>query len=144
MVRDEDEQERRQERERLLRVHAARGDRLSAYFEEQLDKARATPVELETISVSRRAVASPAGSAAPSGPASKPSPVAEGEGESKDESEEERLSRWKPEDLAKSRPSATPSQPDPKAENGADAGRVYVRGYYRKNGKYVAGYWRRK
>ncbi len=115
----------------------------SVYYVERLDQARAGEKELETITVAREElpkaaagtppVAQKTPEAAPKGPpkpaAAPPAPAAV--------SNEPPLD-WTPADLQKARrtpaASATPSS----------SGRVYVRGYYRKDGTYVRPHTRRR
>jgi hypothetical protein len=92
---------------------------VSVYQKGQLDAVRATPVEIKEITVAKAEVETP--------PKAMPTPSA-AETDADDE-----LSSWTPADIEKSRPAPTV---------GSGSGRVYVRGYYRKDGTYVRAHYR--
>lgn len=90
---------------------------ISVYFETELDKARATEAEVKAISVAKR----------PSNDSKAPKP---------DDSD---TRGWNSDDLSRTRQVASNA-----TSSSGDSGRVYVRGYYRKDGTYVSGHMRRK
>lgn len=99
---------------------------VSVYYVQRLDLARASRQELERISVSSKQPESP--------PAAKPartpkSPAARAVGKEPD-------TRWTRQDLQKARKTRS------SGVSSSSGGRVYVRGYYRKDGTYVRGHTR--
>ncbi len=96
---------------------------VSVYYERRLEKARASENELKAITVARDEPSKPAAKK----PAARRIASASAKGTE---------SGWTREDLRRARrPSA--STPTPSSGD-----RVYVRGYYRKDGTYVQGHWR--
>lgn len=94
---------------------------ISVYYAERLDRARASEEELSAITVGRTELET--ANSGKLGATAKTPPV-RGPGEEPD-------TAWTGEDLRKARaPSVEPGTP-------SSGGRVYVRGYYRKNGTYV-------
>ena len=110
---------------------------VSVYDEEKLGKARATPKEIEDISVEREAVVE---RTPPRQPPAQPERPAQARTASarpamaKDRADlaDDLWRGWAQSDMRESR--------QPKSSAG---GRVYVRGYYRKNGTYVRAHTRR-
>lgn len=96
---------------------------VSVYYEQRLDQARASENELNAITVARDESAK---SSAAKTPASKGSPA----------SADEPDVGWSRDDLQKAR------RPQASAGSSSSGGRVYVRGYYRKDGTYVRGHTR--
>lgn len=99
---------------------------VSVYYVERLDLARASRQELDRISVSSKQPESP--------PAAKPartrqSPAARAAATQPD-------TRWTRQDLQKARKTRSSGL------SSSSGGRVYVRGYYRKDGTYVRGHYR--
>lgn len=112
---------------------------ISIYDETKLDAARATPAEIESLTLATPATAPPTpvpSPPRPSAPTAKAPPppappaVAAITGDDSD-------SDWTPADMQRRRVRAS-------ASTGTVGGRVYVRGYYRKNGTYVTPHSRRK
>jgi hypothetical protein len=101
---------------------------ISAYSEKSLDSARASEKELEEIAVKRAAAeAPPAPRAAPRQPAAPrvdltPAPPSFA-------AEDNYFGTWSTSDLSYARAASSNSS--------SGSGRVYVRGYYRKDGTYV-------
>lgn len=111
---------------------------VSIYFLERLDLARAGKEELEGISVRRETTDVPSEPGAE--PPAKPAPTAEPANPVPPRRTELRLAeltRWSKKDMERARPPT-------KDEDQANKGRVYVRGYYRKDGTYVKGHSRRR
>lgn len=112
---------------------------ISIYREAELDKTRASDAELAEISDARSDIVKRQESKSATKEKAKTQTPASAPSTSED------LEAWKPEDIkrarvvtntTKSTPSATPAP--------ADSGRVYVRGYYRKDGTYVSPHTRKK
>jgi hypothetical protein len=133
---------------------------VSVYEERKLDAVRATPKELDAITVAKaEAPVEPKQESAPP-PAGTPSPAPVRERTSSPneprgasaEDEVDVLTRWSASDLRNARPrtSPAPARPTvPRTTGGSGVGtsgsggdRVYVRGYYRNDGTYVRGHTR--
>ncbi len=108
---------------------------VSVYDEAALDKERATDEELAEITVARTPSPAPTSKATPN-PKEHTPPTPSTEPRSDTDNPRE-LTDWKSDDLRRSRRPAASS-----ASTGG--GRVYVRGYYRKDGTYVKPYSRKK
>lgn len=104
---------------------------ISVYSTEALDAARAKPEELDQITVARAAPAKPV--AAAQAATARATVVASAiESDSQPE--------WTPDDMSRSRaPRSTAS-----ASSSSTSGRVYVRGYHRKDGTYVKPHTRKR
>lgn len=112
---------------------------ISVYSEKELKKVRATDAELQEITVARITKPAPAQKAKVSTkePDVRRSSVPADESKS---ASDEVSTDWSIDDIKRSRPPATTQSSD----SSTGGGRVYVRGYYRKNGTYVKGHYRRK
>jgi len=99
---------------------------VSVYYEHRLDQARASEKELTAITAARDVPAEPA--TADSGQAKRSSRASAGEVDWD----------WTREDLQKARP------PQASTASPSTGGRVYVRGYHRKDGTYVKAHTRRR
>jgi len=114
-------------RQQQVEDHATIKDlvaRVSA-LEDQLDRINATVPPLD-------ATTTPASAPTPK----PPRPIRQSEPESQPAIEQSP----QPDQAPQKRPVIQPSQ----TESPSSGGSVYVPGYYRKNGTYVKGYWRRK
>lgn len=104
---------------------------VSIYNEFELEKSRATPAELADLAVERQTL--PAAQVQRAAPAQQA--VADGSSWSPAELQR-RAPRYEPDPPASRQPAFTPPT--------AGSSRVYVKGYYRKNGSYVRGHYRKK
>lgn len=96
---------------------------VSVYYERRLDQARASEKELNAITVARDAPAKPSAAKAPA-PKSAAASASEPD------------TGWSRDDLQRAR------RPQASTGSSSSGGRVYVRGYYRKDGTYVQGHTR--
>lgn len=106
---------------------------VSVYDEGSLDKARASDKEVQDISVARTEEKK----SAPTKPS--PQPKASGSGGSSSSANSATPAPgWSDSDMKSARATRSTAKATP------SSGRVYVRGYYRKNGTYVSGHSRRR
>ena len=107
---------------------------VSVYDEQKIEKSRGSRAELDEISESKVMVEAPVHVAEPSTSAPTTVPVAIAS-----PPPQQVAPSWTPSELKSSRPSPSSSY---SSSSSSSSGRVYVKGYYRKNGTYVRPYTR--